>query len=106
MSTGDEDVKRDVKEVERKRRVRDERRLYDREGKDFDRRGGKRRRRKEQWAKSSDGYTIFVSGIQNEATEDDVMDEFSEFGDVVSISMPLDKRTGYVKVRIVLLDLV
>eukprot|EP01084_Bolivina_argentea_P231455 390329_1 len=44
--------------------------------------------------KSIEGYVVFVSGVHEEAKDDDIYEKFSEFGQVKQFNVPLDRRTG------------
>lgn len=41
---------------------------------------------------------MVVTGLNEEATEEDLQDLFGEYGDVKNMSMALNRRTGYVMV--------
>jgi RNA-binding protein 8A len=47
--------------------------------------------------KSVEGWVLFIMGVHEEAQEDDIWDAFIEYGQVKSVHVNLDQKTGLVK---------
>ena len=48
--------------------------------------------------KSVEGWVVFVSGVHEEAADDDLIDLFGEHGQVLGVTVSLDRETGLSKV--------
>ncbi|VEU38727.1 unnamed protein product [Pseudo-nitzschia multistriata] len=47
--------------------------------------------------KSVEGWVIFVTGVHEEAHEDDIREAFSDYGRIKSIVMNADRKSGLAK---------
>ncbi|CAB9524965.1 RNA-binding protein 8A [Seminavis robusta] len=47
--------------------------------------------------RSVEGWVVFVTGIHEEAQEDDISDAFSDHGTVTKMQMNVDRQTGLAK---------
>ncbi|GIX62184.1 RNA-binding protein, putative [Babesia caballi] len=51
----------------------------------------------EQPIKSIGGWIVMVTGVHPEAQEEDIRDAFESFGQITSVHLNMDRRSGYAK---------